>query len=63
MSNPKPPLVPDLLKSLSEHKPAEAGSHQTKALKETKAPMPKVKASTKPIRSTMSHTRMSNRGK
>lgn len=63
MSNPKSPLVPDLLKSLSEHKPLDPGSHQVKAHMETKAPMPKVKASTKPIRSTMSHTRTSNRGK
>ncbi|WP_005032903.1 hypothetical protein [Holophaga foetida] len=63
MSNPKSPLVPNLLKTLSEHKPGEAENRQPGARMETKAPMPKVKASTKPVRSTLSHARSTNRGK
>jgi len=63
MSNPKPILVPDLLKTLSTHKPAEAEARQQGSRTEAKAPMPKVKASTKPVRSTLSHARTTNRGK
>jgi len=63
MSNPKAPLVPNLLKTLSEHKPAEVESRPTNGRVETKSPMPKVKASTKPVRSTLSQARTTNRGK
>lgn len=63
MSNPKASLVPNLLKTLSEHKPVETENRQAGSRVETKAPMPKVKASTKPVRSTVSQTRTSNRGK
>nr|WP_320133159.1 hypothetical protein [uncultured Holophaga sp.] len=63
MANPKAPLIPNLLKSLSEHKAAEATPTQPGASLASKAPMPKVKPSTKPVRSTLSQTRTSNRGK
>ncbi len=63
MSNPKPTTVPDLLKALSQAKPAEPGTDQPGAKAATKAPIPKVKASTKPAKHTQAHTRTSNRGK
>jgi len=63
MSNPKPLVVPDFLKSLSNLKPAEAEDRQPGSRVESKSPMPKVKASTKPIRSTVTHARSTNRGK
>jgi hypothetical protein len=63
MSNPKPILTPELMTSLTHLKPAEAVNRQPGSKIETKAPMPKVKASTKPVRSTMGHSRSTNRGK
>ena len=63
MSNPKPIIAPDLLKTLTDHKTVEAENRQVGGRTESKAPMPKVKVSTKPIRSTVSRTRSTNRGK
>lgn len=63
MSNPKASLVPDLLKTLNEHKPTEPEHRPADRRTTGKAPMPKVKASTKPLQSTLNQTRTSNRGK
>jgi hypothetical protein len=63
MSSPKFNVSPDLLKSLTNLKPTEAENRKPGSRIESKAPMPKVKASTKPVRSTVSHTRSTNRGK
>lgn len=63
MAKPNPSLVPDLLKALSTAKPAEAEAKRPGVPAGSKSPMPKVKASTKPVKSTMSQTRTSNRGK
>ena len=63
MSNPKPSLSPNLLKTLTGLKPASTENPQHGGRVESKAPMPKVKASTKPLQSTVNRTRSTNRGK
>ena len=58
------PLVPtDLLKTVAKAKPAEAEAGQPTHKAAPKAPAPKVKASTKPVKSTVNQTRSTNRGK
>lgn len=63
MANPKLHIPTDLLKSVSEAKPAEHESGQPGTKNVSKAPAPKVKASTKPVKSTMTQSRSTNRGK
>ncbi len=63
MATPKLPIPADLLKSLSKAKPAEAETGQPGSKNVSKAPAPKVKASTKPVKSTVNQTRSTNRGK
>lgn len=63
MSNPKPTLTPGLLQSLANLRPSETDKHQVAERAESKSPAPKVKASTKPARAIVSHTRSTNRGK
>lgn len=65
MTKPKPLVPMDLLKSVTQAKPAEAGDG-TKAAKATPAAGPRQagpKANTKPAKAVQSQTRTSNRGK
>ncbi len=63
MTKPKLPIPTDLLKSVATAKPAENEGGQPGAKNASKAPAPKVKASTKPVKSTMTQSRSTNRGK
>jgi hypothetical protein len=63
MANPKLPIPTDLLKTVANAKPAEQEAGQPGAKNVSKAPAPKVKASTKPVKSTMTQSRSTNRGK
>ena len=63
MTKPKLPIPSDLLKSVTTGKPAEHEGTKHSGSNVSKAPAPKVKASTKPARTTVTHTRSTNRGK
>lgn len=59
----KLPIPTDLLKTVANAKPAEHEGGPEGAKNVSKAPAPKVKASMKPVKSTMTQSRSTNRGK
>ena len=63
MTKPKLPIPGDLLKTVAAAKPVDHEAGQPGAKNVSKAPAPKVKASTKPVKSTVTQTRSTNRGK
>lgn len=66
MTKPKLSVPADLLKSVTSAKPADGAEAGAKTGVKPKGPDPRgagAKASTKPAKAAMSHTRTSNRGK